>query len=188
MSYICWTCANYTPSVFVFLFNWTLRTCGWFWWQHKWIYMKFTDDDYKLLGCLESYLSTSKGWKRAQVSCAAWPLSPMFAGFEWIYMGGSINGGMQNSWFIVWKIPIKWMIWGYPYSGNLHIPMCNICHIPDAFHETCRSKALKKIDSWLPRLPRLLQLQRRQKRRRERQKKTSSRSWRTWEHILILDD
>ena len=31
-------------------------------------------------------------------------------------MGVSINGGIQNGWFIIsWEIQLKWMIWGYPY-------------------------------------------------------------------------
>ena len=42
-----------------------------------------------------------------------------------------------------------------------------------------RSKALRKIDSWLPRLLRLKLPRQQQRRRRERQKKSSSPSWRT---------
>ena len=34
-------------------------------------------------------------------------------------MGFSINGGIQNGWFIE-TIPLKWMIWA-PISGNHHI-------------------------------------------------------------------
>ena len=41
-------------------------------------------------------------------------------------MGVSINGGIQNGWFIE-KIPLKWMIWGYPYFRKPpYIYMCNV--------------------------------------------------------------
>ena len=36
-------------------------------------------------------------------------------------MGVSINRGTPKWWFIVENPNKKWMIWGYPISGNLYI-------------------------------------------------------------------
>ena len=38
-------------------------------------------------------------------------------------MGGSIDMGSPNSNGLYWTILLKWMIWSYPISGNLHMYM-----------------------------------------------------------------
>ena len=44
------------------------------------------------------------------------------------YMGVSINGGIQNGWFLLGNIPLKWMrTGGTSISGNHHI-MVIYCH------------------------------------------------------------
>ena len=36
------------------------------------------------------------------------------------HLGVSINGGPPKCFFLKWKIPSKWMIWGTPISGSHH--------------------------------------------------------------------
>ena len=43
-----------------------------------------------------------------------------FLGYIYIWMFPKIVVP-QNGWFIVWKTLLKWMIWGTPIFGNIHI-------------------------------------------------------------------
>ena len=41
-----------------------------------------------------------------------------FGNRKWEFPG---MGAPPNGWFLLGKIPLKWMIWGYPILGNLQI-------------------------------------------------------------------
>ena len=51
------------------------------------------------------------------------------------YMGGSINGGTQNGWFMMEnpiKMTLKWMIYGYPYFKKPPYCLCSFAEIRTA--------------------------------------------------------
>ena len=78
--------------------------------------------------------------------------SSVFAkgGSGWPSMGGSINGGTQDGWFIVEK-PTKMDIWGYPYftKPSYISSYVHVLHCADAAESVFANVSLGQFSRWM---------------------------------------